>query len=205
MKSHPILFSAPMVRALLTGSKTQTRRIVKPQSAVLTPQMCANMGVKPLPEKSKPVIECPYGNPGDQLWVKETSRLNIGSEESVIQYRADMAIAEITDGWFSDDPVLRRWIWGQSIKPEGWRPSIHMPRRASRITLEITSARVERLHEISEQDAMAEGVNWKEFAGLASKTARKLYRELWESINGAGSWDANPWVWVVDFLAVQNI
>jgi hypothetical protein len=204
-----------MVRAILDGAKTQTRRVVKPQPKNLpifcTPETtfrcdapqwvdadCVNPGVP---------MKCPYGQPGDQLWVKETARLNLGSEENVIQYRADMAISEIQEDWFSDDPVLRRWIVGQSIKPEGWRPSILMPRRASRITLEITGIRVERLNDISEADAKAEGCNGHFVDGHAGYpigyAPQDEYRTLWESINGPGSWAANPWVWVVEFRKVK--
>ena len=218
MKERPILFSAPMVRAILDGSKTQTRRIIKNDPYVVdydifmdTPTGSKKLGKAKAvyDSKHKFHVSCPYGRKGNRLWVKETARLNLGSEENVIQYRADMAIEEIQEDWFSEDPVLRRWIWGQSVKPEGWRPSILMPRKASRITLEVEAVRVERLQEISEEDAIAEGIG-KPIGGCffnygrATRlpTGRESYRTLWESINGPGSWDANPYVWVIEFRRI---
>ena len=212
MKERPILFSAPMVRAILDGSKTQTRRVMKRQlSFDPSDHHGTNISGKSSAQEAMDQVlsSCPYGRKGDRLWVKETARLNLGSEENVIQYRADMAIEEIQEDWFSEDPVLRRWIWGQSVKPEGWRPSILMPRKASRITLEVEAVRVERLHEISEEDAIAEGIG-KPIGGCffnygrATRlpTGRESYRTLWESINGPGSWDANPWVWVIEFRRI---
>lgn len=191
MNTKPILFSGPMVRAILDGSKTQTRRIIKPG-----PPPCQTgdramyqhldgwrySGVH-YPSAGDFEV-CPYGQPGDQLWVKETHL----PKASGIIYRADF------------DPLEAAGLGGMY---GGWKPSIFCRREYSRITLEIVSVRVERLQGISEPDAWAEGVNWKDHAGLANYTARKLYRQLWESINGPGSWDANPYVWVVEFRRVQ--
>ena len=167
-----------MVRALLSGTKTQTRRIVNPQSSILTPQMCANMGVTPLPEKSAPVIACPYGNPGDLLWVRETFMQ--GGPDKDYWYRADMDDCALSD--------CKRHGWR-------WKPSIFMPRSASRITLEITGVRVERLNDITPGDAEAEGIG----KGLNAIGACYCYGQLWESINGPGSWKLSPWVWVISF------
>lgn len=196
MKARPILFSAPMVHALLAGTKTQTRRAVKPQADSIerhdgypdewSPWKGGERGAS---------ILCPYGAPGERLFVRETGwqrpeRSARDMREGADTWRPYEYDADgLTE---ADHEQLKAWGWKR-------RPSIHMPRAYSRITLEVTGVRVERLQEISEADAMAEGVNWEEFAGLARFTARKLYGELWETINGAGSWAANPWVWVVEF------
>lgn len=197
MKERPILFSAPMVRAILAGTKTQTRLVVKPQPTGFLggPGVTMEDGT-PAPRvpvddcagEFGRVIQCPYGQPGDRLWVRE-------------------AFAHVFDDKFGPvpDSIIYRADEGNGDWPHGWRPSIHMPRCASRILLEIISVRVERLQEISEADAIAEGVSpdmglrWKS----GDDTPRGMYGELWESINGPGSWDANPFVWVVEFKRVQ--
>ena len=198
MKERPILFSAPMVRALLDGTKTQTRRVCKPAEAaglsfvVEVPDPLERgqvyNGSHFGNEEGGVQFACPYGGIGDQLWVRETW-------------------APLTTGHaFAADPV-----WTAS--PSGrWHPSIHMPRAASRIDLEVTGVRVERLQDISEADARAEGarecdpVSGREvlLAGPSQRGSFVLhYRDIWEQINGAGSWDANPWVWVVMFRRVR--
>ncbi len=185
MKERPILFSAPMVRALLAGTKTQTRRIIKPQHLAFFNQdaaaMLSDWNERPLP----------YGQPGDRLWVRETWHDASSSLHSCALYRADGIDLH----------------WGK------WAPSIHMPRWASRITLEITSVRVERLQEISIEDAKAEGA-WGPDDSIVQKVAdyfgtdifsanpRKAFQMLWESINGPDSWAANPWVWAIEFKRV---
>jgi hypothetical protein len=169
-KERPILFSTPMVRALLAGTKTQTRRIVKPQ---------------PVTSGDRDTFLCPYGQPGDLLWVRETHYV---------------ASAGYRDG-------RDRVIWYRATEPEApcsWTPSIHMPRWASRITLRITGVRVERLNDISNEDAAAEG--WPgpdEQNSIASAYPIAWYSRLWEQINGRSSWERNPWVWVVSFERVQ--
>lgn len=199
-KERPILFSGPMVRALLAGTKTQTRRVVKPQPT----EFVGGPGVKladgspaplvPLDDTVEPYgseIRCPYGLPGDRLWVREswspTNQLSHG-----VLYRADFTSPEV----------------GR------WKPSIHMPRWASRILLDVTGVRVERLQDISEADARAEGakecdpVSGREvlLAGPSQRGSFVLhYRDIWEQINGAGSWDANPWVWVVEFARATTV
>ncbi len=205
MAEKPILFSAPMVRAILDGTKTQTRRVV---NGVPSFMHCGKdimdwglSGIEQdddgqwwllvqtdVDDNSSEKIKCPYGAPGDQLWVRETFALT-GDNASPIVHPQHGGVA-----------------WRATDHPNAfkWKPSIFMPRWASRITLEVVSVRVERLNEISEKDAMAEGVNWKDHAGLASKTAKKLYRDLWESINDPGSWEANPFVWVIEFKRVER-
>lgn len=222
MKEHPILFSTPMVHAILEGRKTQTRRVVKPQP----PSEATSAGVMSAPGRDHDgewswlsgdpkdcdswgfvgdEFRCPYGQPGDRLWVRETHAPQadcwgaweralrgerIRQDELTIHYAAD----------YSHDE--RPFI-------EKWRPSIHMPRWASRITLEITGVRVDRLRDISEDDAIAEGIErdtgmWRHY-GCPTQAwihSRDSYRSLWESINGPGSWEANPWVWVVEFKRI---
>lgn len=205
MNSRPILFSGPMVRALIDGSKTQTRRVVKPQ-----PSFDMNSADECICGKSSTQIawdqmidSCPYGQPGDRLWVKETHRAVFSKalDEPHLQYRADGDFREpkndIEHNQFAgilDDP------FGPIIEDSKrkWRPSIFTHRWASRITLEITGIRVERLNDISEADAKAEGVIWKNYVYAA-----EAYAELWDAINGPGSWALNPWVWVVEFRKVE--
>lgn len=204
MRERPILFSGPMVRAILAGTKTQTRRVVKPQpthflggpgvtysdgsECPLTP--CIEHPNKPFSVE----IRCHYGQPGDRLWVRETWR-GAGAD---LMYRAD-------DGDGFDGPPH-----GSRGSDVPWRPSIHMPRAASRITLEITGVRVERLQDISEADAIAEGAppSHRSIDQISREYGfadfpRSWFGQLWDTINGAGAWDANPWVWVVEFKRVQ--
>ena len=218
MKERPILFSGPMVRAILEGRKTQTRRIMKPQPTdAFLPEVGEYQRTlvdrKDGEQFPDPVVRfgasdeaedypCPYGQPGDRLWVRETwaprgvnpvYRPDGKFGAAVIEYRADG-----TRATWNHDPIQR-------IKDD-WRPSIFLPRWASRITLEVTAVRVERLQDISENDAKAEGVeNANSFVGIGADddaANRYAYRELWESINGAGSWAENPWVWVIEFRRV---
>lgn len=187
MKKRPILFSAPMVRAILAGTKTQTRRVVKPEAAFTfsDPRMAWPRGIP----------KCRYGQPGDQLWVRETHFIN------------DFRVAAVPENERADCEILYRATDQDYIRnmedTEGlvWSPSIHMPRWASRITLEITGVRIERLHDISESDALAEGISPEMDIAWQSgdDTPVGLFGELWESINGANSWDEDPWVWVIEF------
>lgn len=219
MKERPILFSAPMVRAILDGSKTQTRRVVKPAPLMITDRATApwegpaDALLKLLEQTGR---HCPYGQPGDRLWVREAfafTDAHMAEYECSIEYRADskcLAIApgrELIDVPHGCDP---RPFAGP------WKPSIHMPRWASRILLEIVSVRVERLKDCSREDAAAEGVcylartNWEvrrkvpcgESVIQPTMWPEQNFGRLWEHINGVGSWDANPWVWVVEFKKV---
>ena len=175
MKERPILFSGQMVRAILEGRKTQTRRMVKPQAAILTDEMARGFGIRPPAVENAPVIPCPYGQPGDRLWVRETWALH--PETGSLLYKADDAAPD-------------------NIK---WKPSIHMPRKHSRILLEMTSIRVERLQTISWEDALAEGTD----NDPATTNAVGSFAKYWDYINGAEAWDMNPWVWVVGFKKVE--
>lgn len=205
MKERPILFSGLMVKAILSGSKTQTRRIASKDHSATSIRWVENMETRPetglhtgrytgwIKECGAPLLipmKCPYGSVGDRLWVRETWK-PVHCDGSGTIYSATCE-----DG---------------SIK--GWKPSIHMHRFRSRITLEITGVRVERLQDISEADARAEGV--ESLAGgfykayrpvgqqVACLTAVASYVQLWESINGPGSWSANPYVWVLEFRRVK--
>lgn len=200
MKERPILFSAPMVRAILAGNKTQTRRVVKhqPSSQGFDGPPVFNSAFGDYGYPGQRGVRCPYGMPGDRLWVREAWRAfsdgglyeEPGTE---VDYRATPA------------------SWAAASNAP-WKPSIHMPRWASRITLEITGILVERLQEISEADAIAEGIEringaphwaWKDYSGNGQDLSPVFsYQSLWESINGPGSWEANPWVWVVEFKRI---
>lgn len=211
MKERPILFSAPMVRAILEGRKTQTRRVVKPIPQMVTDKKTAtwNGDATTLMRLLKNTRrDCPYGQPGDRLWVRETWQYYDWSSEGepCIRFYADNATTwpePGTEAWA--DKLVDVWETlscednykiDNRARDRRWRPSIHMPRWASRILLEITGLRVERLQEISEMDAEQEGVP-------AHDTATAAYANLWNEINGANSWDANPWVWVIEFKRVQ--
>lgn len=202
MKERPILFSGPMVRAILDGRKTQTRRIYRG-----TPTIDGERHPDGSGETWTDWGRCPYGVPGDRLWVRETWYCD--------DYRVQRGPFLEVDGakemtvYAADGPA------GYEDGEPKWRPSIHMPRWASRITLEVTGVRVERLQDISEADAVAEGCmsDVDQLKGLSHLrgsdaaralpsrllSARDAYRYLWLDINGPGSWDANPWVWVVEF------
>jgi len=202
MKEHPILFSTPMVQAIMEGRKTQTRRIVKPQPPS---SKCEFIGAREFLASDKigyywsdgthnnmqgfwPGIEkdlyCPYGHPGDVLWVRETFAPALGD----VAYKADYSQSVL------DEP-----------RNKGiWKPSIHMPKAAARIWLEITEVKVERLQNISNEDVIAEGVK----ADIATDHPRGVhytaFSDLWIKINGNGSWISNPWVWVVKFKILST-
>ncbi|MBF0185361.1 MAG: hypothetical protein HQM06_13400 [Magnetococcales bacterium] len=212
MKERPILFSGPMVRAILEGRKTQTRRIVKAVQGFHCPDEMWPAAISDVVEWREQeglwfglmgystlcTASSPYGKPGDRLWVRETFAM--AQPGSLPVYRAD-AIDKNGDAWPSIFP-------GDPDNEVRWTPSIHMPRSASRILLEITGIRVERLQDISEEDAQEEGsIEWMHHMKMppppiCSDTGRIAFTHLWESINGTGSWDANLWVWVVDFKKV---
>lgn len=206
-----------MIRAILDGRKTVTRRAVKPQPTLPTTQWWPSGGVGPMWMADGPSEatggkrqtwgwkRCPYGEVGDRLWVRETYCGNHylhphePEDERELHFRAD----GVED------------FEGERIQ---WRPGIHMPRWASRITLEVAAVRVERLQDISYEQALAEGamnaaatIDHFQPGGeeTGDETARRLrwpqrdFELIWESINGAGSWAANPWVWVVEFKRVE--
>lgn len=215
MAERPILFSGAMVRAILEGRKSQTRRVVKGRGSRGLPEFHGGRGEENDPsawgwffdgpdhhgyevlarglderhDHGLVSMPCPFGRVGDRLWVRETFVYRHKYDR--YYYRADhLAFAPYAHN--------------------GWKPSIYMPRRASRLTLEVTGVRVERLNDISEEDAMAEGIKQLssgsygvggELASL-SMSAPDAFRSLWESINGPGSWESNPWVWAITFKRV---
>ncbi len=227
MKERPILFNAAMVRAILSGAKTQTRRVMKvqPPSAEYKLSTCIDttgnkkekgrqhwitmQGQYSVDESSQPYFSCQFGYVGDQLWVRETCRaeeLKYAGWEDGVRYPADGTWIPIQNAAESADA----WVELNSYRGQKGAvvPSIHMPRWASRITLKITGVRVELLNDISEADSYAEGAaEWaavnqpKAPNGELDKfnTCRLAYQALWESINGEGSWAANPYVWVIEF------
>ncbi len=213
MEERPILFSGEMVSAILDGRKTQTRRVIKPQPPALWDACAACAGCFCFYRASDPDFhgykKCPYGQPGDRLWVRETwasldSVDHLSPKDIELLCRdAGYKTGPCGDLWYQADNSYRQW--GDDKQTKGkWRPSIHMPRWASRINLEITDVRVERLQDITEDDAVAEGVQYFITSGKMTRSEmsmRSAFADLWDSINfkrGYG-WDTNPWVWVVEF------
>lgn len=230
MNEKPIIFNSEMVCAILDGRKTQTRRIMKPQPDLVGPEDWHWNGWRwqehPGTTLKGPDEDCPYGQPGDRLWVRETwSDVNLQGAPG-IAYRADDDIRDLMaepsfhdeDGAFNyDDDRVKPYhfaAWSEDLLSgaEGrWRPSIHMPRWASRITLEVTSVRAERLNDISVEDAQSEGCakpdlppELRGVAGDFVADERTTFAILWNRINGRGAWAENPWVWVVEFKRVDS-
>lgn len=216
MKYHPILFSAPMVQARRAGLKTMTRRVVKPQPEWTEPSTAWQSGDghsgpgwyahnDEYPEEGALFYRCPYGQPGDRLWIKEehylfgTWRIDGRRKDGKfkLRFETDRSMGVL----FDQEP--NGLITGRHTGAPGWykRIGMFMPRWASRDTDEIVSVRVERLKDISEADAMAEGVRHS-LNLAAGRTAAENYSHLWDCINGDGAWDANPWVWVLEFRRV---
>ncbi len=223
MKERPILFSGPLVRAILDGRKTQTRRVVKPQppSHVVGARRVLAITSDPSPHRffwfdklERPIeaqIACPYGLVGDRLWVRE-SFFEEWDQDTMRPFDPPRFVYRAT--YSGEEPIVLDGNGGAEERADGrfrspWRPSIHMPRLASRITLEVVSVRVERLNEISEADAEAEGIGFDETRcdGECGSTPCSLaipsFRDLWDSINAEKHpWASNPWVWVVEFKRV---
>ncbi|ATS54075.1 hypothetical protein [Xanthomonas citri] len=190
MRERPILFNGAMVRAILSGAKSQTRRAVKPQPApgqgMVNAAYCGDRHLwlrDGSCDKTDPAKEwrCPFGQPGDRLWVRETWAQH------------------------ADHPAMRRAVYradsGSEHDAERWRPNIHMPRWACRLVMEITDVRVERLQAISEADAQREGAG-DNVDYTRNRTYRDDFRDIWTSTGG--DWDANPWVWVIGFKVVDQ-
>lgn len=219
-KARPILFSTPMVRALLAGTKTQTRRAIKralkhpgwTEYVYFGPSAnnpaCQSQAIEcgpDYPDDDDDAVPCPYGAGGDLLYVRETW-------QTIYQRMDGQCFTDRSPGIV----YARSWIeyaatHQSDINPPRWRPSIHMPRSASRLTLRITEVRVQRLQEISDADSIAEGIvdlrcdrTLHGDEPLSEQLPHLKYRELWESINGAGSWAANPWVWAISFEVIQK-
>jgi len=194
MKERPILFSGPMVQAILGGRKTMTRRVIKfPYIEIRDDGILASEYHDPGTERPSGLchkVTCPYGQPGDKLWVRETWMpfTEQGCPVGATIYRA------------TDHPEP------DGDSPLRWNPPIFMPKSASRITLEITAVRVERVQDISEMDTYAEGRSLNETMDPVTRPGAAWFRALWDSLNakrGYG-WDANPWVWVLSFKRVKG-
>lgn len=223
MKERPIIFSGHMVRAILDGRKTQTRRVARSLSVyqdrsrwsyVIRTGRHSTISLDTVEEAAR---FCPYGVPGDRLWVREKWRPSWTDGMCTrIEYAADGALSVDVTEHLCHAKAVRG---GDPARGIYWRPSIHMPRWACRLVLEVVSVRVQRVQDISEADAIAEGVRdirgeridsecWIKASVLSLTTTRghtdaqrhrAAFWDLWESINGKGSWTANPWVWVIEF------
>lgn len=250
-KETPLLFNAPMVRAILEGRKTQTRRIWKlpkwaewdetyggEKDGRIIPNNPAHRGWYSVDE-----VACPYGQPGDLIWVKEPWRIgeDVGEGWYPGAFTGDLHLIYDSDGYRDYRSFPADYRWPRNAKEthnsegtdEHWIsygpiPSIFMPRWASRLLLEVVSVRVERLQDISEEDVLAEGFLTREgkdafnvygsreffipemlekdrFGRVspgANACPKQAYRKLWNEINGPGSWDANPWVWAINFKPI---
>lgn len=210
-KYKPILFSTPMVQAILEGRKTQTRRIVK------YPLKSKDAQVSIGYDNTPPI---PYWSPiqiGDILWVREAWDYYETSEECIDEntieyhiafaYKALNTLPKINDIQWAKVSEDKYWKAQEKIDYEenhnssGWKPSIHMPREAARIFLEVVSVRAERLQDISERDAFAEGATWSDTLGKASL---KAFQSIWKDIHGEKSWEENPFVWVYEFKRIEK-
>lgn len=189
MKYRPILFSGPMVRAILEGRKTQTRRIL-PEKEADWSRTLSSLGSNVV-SRPQNGMSNRYGYPGDRLWVRETFAPH---PDGGHVYRATDPDWRTTEGW-------------------AWKPSIHMPRAAARIILEITDVRIEPLQDISREDAIAEGVarnwsgpyEWWDYLDEKNQLSspQESFSTLWKSVNGPESWELNPLVWVITFKRVE--
>lgn len=215
MEERPILFSEPMVQAVLEGRKTQTRRLVKPQPTGDTKDLRLKDELQWYMPYDGPLKQCPYGQVGDRLWVRENWAVH-----SEVDNLAPRHIDEDRSVFYPADEACT-FPYDAGCYAGRTRPSIHMPRWASRILLEVTDVRVERLQDIRDHDVAAEGCNIPEGAMVSKfcdtvfgspiasiepqneKAYQPHFKELWESINGKGSWDENPWLWVVEFKVVE--
>lgn len=214
-KDRPILFSTPMVEAILDGRKTQTRRTRGLEEINKNPDDwhfagiyyvtdCDELGATFQNCEEFARTKCPYGKPGDRLWVRETWQITNFLHPSDENYGYIYKASENGKDWQEN---TEEWKW---------KPSIHMPKAAARIWLEVTDIRVERLQDISKEDAKAEGVEpvadgYKNYMPKLSSTSQfcwptayHSFQSLWESINGAESWDRNPWLWVVKFKVLST-
>ena len=209
-KERPILFSGPMVRAILAGRKTVTRRLWKmPHGCIWHVDGNAKgEATGSICDSDSPwwgsvdEIACPHGSLGDRLWVRETWTPDHSAfyPNYPVIYRADgydpreLFSTERPGHVYS--PEQRAWF------PFKWRPSIFMPREHCRIVLEIESVRAERLHEITDDDAVKEG--FRSGRDKTGHSPRDQFALLWDTLNGRGAWHANPWVWVIEFKRINN-
>lgn len=212
MKERGMIFNAEMVRAILDGRKTQTRRIVKGTDGAV--KFCKEWDINGeevfvvLGEKDhtgmNPVlgaISCPFGSVGDRIWVRETFRVHSrATDVATLVYKASER-----NSWTEQTHRVPVAVCNKAATPEKWTSSLHMPRWASRILLEITDVRLERLQDISEADAEAEGTTAATNIITPPQAVYRVgYRYLWESLYGEDSWQANPWGWVIDFKRIEG-
>ncbi len=222
---HPIAFNAEMVRAILAGRKTQTRRVIIPQPIWVRPP---NTPFKTHDADPRGIIKCPYGVPGDRLWVRETWRVGAWNEDTgeiCVDYRADGFVRkeflkvpdpeQFTRLWIQSSDDARKagitcdadgkYHWKPGEAPTRWRSPRFMYRCTSRIILEVTKVRVERIQEISGMDSKAEGIVCIK-PGSNTYDYINKFHALWDSINaGRGyGWEKNPRVWVIEFQKVQE-
>ncbi|WP_214677975.1 hypothetical protein [Escherichia coli] len=188
MKERGMIFNDEMVRAILGGNKTQTRRIV--EEKFYGRAVAAELLAK----------HCPYGQPGDRIWVRETYRVHgKATDVATLVYRAS-----VRNSWTEQTHRVPVEVCNKPVS-EKWTPSIHMPRWASRILLEITDVRVERLHDMSEADAKAEGATPATYKITPPEAVYRVgFGDIWRSIYGQDNWLSNPWVWVIEFKRIQG-
>lgn len=237
IREKGLIFNSEMVRAILDGRKTQTRRIMKvqPENSELGLRRVveskngiddgkyfwSQSDATGLKSRSKP-FACPFGTVGDRIWVREAFRVHSrATDVATLVYKASER-----NSWTEQTHRVPVAVCNKPATPEKWTPSLHMPRWASRILLEITDVRVERLNAISPEDAESEGLERTNFTGFGDEPGLPSYPEpdvyfdplkkqwkeyppeafagLWESIYGEGSWQANPWVWVIEFKRVEG-
>lgn len=205
MKERGMIFNAEMVNAILSGRKTQTRRPIKWKQTRFTEIAERDDGsLWPWAEDCERGgdiwFACPYGEIGDRIWVRETFRVHSrATDVATLVYRAS-----VRNSWTEQTHRVPIAVCGKPATPEKWTPSIHMPRWASRILLEITDVRVERLRDLSEEDAKSEGITPPAGGVLPGWEYRINFRDLWMDIYGTDSWEANPWVWVIEFKRVEG-
>jgi len=206
MRERPIFFNADMVRAVLDGRKTQTHRIMRVQPEIIPKEdefsepgfwIPFNAG-KTMVRNEDMYIACPFGLKGDRLWVREAFRVHSrATDVATLVYKASEQ-----QSWTQQTHRVPIEVCSKPAVVDKWTPSIHMPRWASRITLEITGVRVERLHAITLGDICKEfGCGLYDFR--PATYGFTVWEELWQSIYGADSWQANPWVWVIEFKRVE--
>ena len=220
MKERPIIMGAESVRAILEGHKTQSRRVINPQPKFIG---APNVPFKTDDTNSKGIINCPYGRVGDRLWVRETWKPGAWRNDGrvAIDYMASPELTHTPWAYMGEQAsrFIHKWLaeveksglvpneqgryeWEPGKSPLKWKSPMFMPRWASRITLEITDVRVERLQDITEEDARAEGTTSPlRYVGAL----RHKYKHLWDKLNAKRGypWESNPWVWVVSFKVVK--
>ncbi|EAC0780278.1 hypothetical protein DUQ83_22620 [Salmonella enterica subsp. enterica] len=214
MKERGMIFNSEMVRAILDGRKTQTRRPVKPQPELTERSGFSWNGVvfgsgsdDRGTNRNFAHVKCPFGKPGDRIWVRETFRVHSrASDVATLVYRAS-----VRNSWTEQTHRVPVAVCNKPATPEKWTPSIHMPRWASRLLLEITDVRVERVQDISQIDAIAEGgpPDHPSFSKISremgfSDWPRSWFAQTWWGIYGREAWNTNPWVWVIEYKRVEG-